>query len=78
MRYSHSPEDGLAITLDDLATFVAEMRGYRGLPGHTVVRVAGLPEIDIIDGPRCSRITADPGSTPQRAEVPDQQDVPRP
>lgn len=59
MRYAHHPADGQAITLDDLAAFVAEMRGYRELPGNTVVRAAGVLEVDIESGPRIARLTAD-------------------
>jgi hypothetical protein len=78
MRYSRSPEDGDFITLDDLAEFVAEMRGYRRLPGHTVVRGSTAIEFDLRDGPRLMRITADPDSTPERAPVTEQEDMPLP
>jgi hypothetical protein len=73
MRYSRSPADGHAITLDDLADFVAEMIGYRHLPGTTVIRAAGLLEFDLTDGPRVARITADTGNTTVTTEQPDQQ-----
>ena len=75
MRYSRSPADGQMITLDDLCEFVAEMRGYRNLPGNTVIRVAGYPEIDLTDGPRCVRITADPDSTPTPTPTPTHEDT---
>jgi hypothetical protein len=77
MRYSRSPENGQHITLDDLAEFVAEMRGYRQLPGHTVVRGFPAVEIDFADGPRLQRISADPDSTPAREPIAEQEDTPR-
>jgi hypothetical protein len=58
-RFTHNPKDGMFITLDDLAEFVAEMRGYRSLPGDTVVRCSGHMEIDVANGPRVRNITAD-------------------
>lgn len=69
MKYSHNPADGFAITLDDLADFVTEMKGYRELPGNTVVRAMGLVEFDLQHGPRIARITADTDTVPpNRAE----------
>lgn len=72
MRYSYSASDGQMITLDDLAAFVAEMRGYRELPGDTPVRGAPIIEIDMADGPRLLRLTADPDTPrprgPNRAQ----------
>lgn len=59
-RYPFLPADGKAMTLDDLAEFVAEMIGQRGLPGSTVVRVTGCLEVNLTDGPRIARITACP------------------
>lgn len=55
------------------------MLGYRNLPGNTVIRVAGYPEIDLTDGPRCIRITADPDSTPARTNIdtPNRDDAPQ-
>jgi hypothetical protein len=73
MRYSRSPADGHAITLDDLADFVAEMIGYRHLAGDTVIRAAGVLEFDLRDGPRVARITADTGNATATAEQPDRQ-----
>lgn len=64
MKYSHQPADGVAITLDDLAEFVAEMRGLRNLPGDTVVRATGVIEFDLQNGPRIARITADTDPVP--------------
>lgn len=59
MRHTRHPTDGHAITLDDLEQFVQDMRAL-GLPGNTPVRCAGVLEFDLVDGPRVSRITADP------------------
>lgn len=64
MKYSHLPADGVAMTLDDLAEFVAEMRGMRDLPGSTVVRAMGVVEFDLANGPRIARLTADGDYTP--------------
>lgn len=64
MKYSHQPADGVAMTLDDLAEFVAEMKQYRELPGSTVVRVVGVLEVDLQNGPRLARITADTDPAP--------------
>ncbi len=61
--YSYSAADGYAITLDDLATFVAEMKGYRELPGDTQVRFSAMIEFDLVNGPRANRVTADTGAT---------------
>lgn len=59
-RRSLTPADPKrGMTLDDLAEFVAEMRGHYELPGDTVVRATGMIEFDL-DGPRVARITADP------------------
>jgi hypothetical protein len=55
------PQTGM--TLDDLAEFVAEMRGHYELPGDTVVRAVGMLEINLTDGPRIARITADPSAS---------------
>lgn len=59
MKYSFNPADGTAITLDDLALFITEMRDLRQLPGDTPVRAFGLLEMDLQHGPRIARITAD-------------------
>jgi len=66
-KFTTNPAAGPYITLDDLAEFVAEMRGYRGLPGHTVVRAAPAVEIDFAHGPRVLRMTADTDSTPEES-----------
>ena len=71
MRYTHHPNDGIAITLDDLRMFVDEMRGYRGLPGTAVVRGQGHVEIDLAGGARLRTVTVetdDPGSRMNQAE----------
>lgn len=69
MKYSTLPADGVAMTLDDLQTFVTEMRELRELPGHTVVRAMGLIEIDLANGPRIARLTADTDTPrPSRAQ----------
>lgn len=72
MRYSLGPQQGMFMTLDDLTAFVAEMKGYRELPGDTPVRALGWMEIDLVDGPRITRLTADPDTTqapgPNRAQ----------
>lgn len=60
MRHTRHPTDGIAITLDDLAEFVTEMRDVHDLPGDTPVRAAGVLEFDLVDGPRIARLTADP------------------
>lgn len=59
-RYPYLPADGEAMTLDDLAEFVAEMVGHRQLPGTTQVRAMGRIEFDLADGPRIARLTACP------------------
>jgi hypothetical protein len=59
MRYPYNPATGQVITLDDLAAFVAEMVGYRQLPGSTPVRAHGLIEFDMQSGPRLRQVTAD-------------------
>lgn len=57
------PSDGKAITLDDLAEFVAEAIG-KGMPGSTHVRTMGVVErLDLSNGPRIARITACPEET---------------
>jgi hypothetical protein len=66
-RRTFTPEDGIAITLDDLAEFVAEMMGRYELPGTTPVRCMGVIEFDMADGPRIARITADPAADRARA-----------
>lgn len=69
-RYPFLPDDGDAMTLDDLASFVAEMIGHRQLPGDTQVRAAGRIEFDM-DGPRISRLTACPADpAPQETKTP--------
>lgn len=59
MKYSTQPADGVAMTLDDVAEFVREMKQYRELPGTTVVRAMGVVELDVQNGPRIARLTAD-------------------
>lgn len=62
-RRTFAPADGVAITLDDMAEFVAEMMGHHQLPGSTPVRAMGvLFEMDLRDGPRIARLTADPAA----------------
>lgn len=60
-RTMTASDSRLGMTLDDLAEFVAEMRGHYELPGDTVVRCKGVIEIDLVDGPRIAQLTADPG-----------------
>lgn len=55
----------LGMTLDDLAEFVAEMRGMHEMPGNTPVRVKGMIEIDLVNGPRIASLTAVPAEIPQ-------------
>lgn len=50
----------VGMTLDDLAEFVAEMRGHYDLPGETPVRCMGMVELDLVNGPRIARLTAVP------------------
>lgn len=65
MKYSTQPADGVAMTLDDLAEFVREMKQYRELPGTTTVRAMGVIEaLDISNGPRIARLTADTDVVP--------------
>lgn len=64
MKYSTQPADGVAMTIDDLAEFVREMKQYRELPGSTVVRAMGVIEVDMLNGPRISRLTADTDAVP--------------
>lgn len=54
------PADGKAMTLGDLAEFVAEMIGQRHLPESTPVRAVGVVEFDLTNGPRIARLTALP------------------
>ena len=54
------PKDGQAMTLGDLAEFVAEMIGQRHLPESTPVRAMGVVEFDFQNGPRIARLTALP------------------
>ena len=61
------PEDGKAITLDDLSAFVAEAYS-KGLPGTAYVRGAGTIEFDVANGPRIARLTVIPGQEATRVE----------
>lgn len=54
-----TPATGPAITLDELAEFVAEAIG-KGFPGATPVRAAGVLELNIAHGPRIARLTVTP------------------
>lgn len=54
-----APADGKAVTLDDLAEFVAEAIG-KGLPGSSYVHAAGVIEFDMHNGPRIARLTVLP------------------
>lgn len=58
-----TPTDGRAITLDELAEFVAEAIG-KGFPGGTQVRAAGVLELNIAHGPRIGRLTVTPEDAP--------------
>lgn len=57
------PQNGQAITLDELAEFVADAMS-RGVPGSTPVRAAGVLEVNLTHGPRIARLTADPSEAP--------------
>ncbi len=67
-RRTFTASDGVAITLDDMAEFVAEMMGRFELPGTTPVRCMGVIELDMADGPRIARLTADPAADRARAD----------
>jgi hypothetical protein len=55
-----SPADGQAITLDDLAAFVAEAYSA-GVTGPTPIRCTGsLAGFDMANGPRMARLTVLP------------------
>lgn len=60
IRVMTASDPARGMTLDDLAEFVAEMRGHYELPGDTVVRCKGMVEFDLVNGPRVSALTADP------------------
>jgi hypothetical protein len=58
--FTFLPADGQAITLDDLAEFLVEARA-NGVPGSAYVRTMGaLAGFDMMNGPRCSRLTVLP------------------
>lgn len=61
-RTMGASDPAVGITLDDMAEFVAEMRGHYELPGSTPVRCVGMLEFDMQDGPRIARLTADPAA----------------
>jgi hypothetical protein len=55
-----SPADGQAMTLDDLAAFVAEAYAA-GVTGPTPVRCTGAVDgFDALNGPRIARLTVLP------------------
>jgi hypothetical protein len=62
----YTPEVGPAITLNDLAAFVAEAIG-KGIPGRTPVRATGVLELNIEHGPRIARVTVLPAEAPEEA-----------
>jgi hypothetical protein len=55
-----TPNDGKALTLDELSEFVAEAYA-KGVPGTATPRAAGsMIGFDLAHGPRIARLTVDP------------------
>lgn len=54
-----TPNDGRALTLDELSEFVAEAYA-KGIPGTATPRAAGVVELNLTHGPRIARLTVDP------------------
>lgn len=50
---------GVVLTLDDLAEFVREMAAL-GMPGAAEIRATPAIEVDLVNGPRLTSITAVP------------------
>lgn len=70
MKYTTNPANGAVMTIDDLATFVDEMKNLRNLPGDTLVRATGsVHNMDMSNGTLISKLTADEEALPPNRQV---------